>query len=70
MVAFCHHMKQDTSIVSSLHCIELIIAVSLGFIYKQSKNTTNEQTPFRTLLLHTIMAAPLFKKIESFKDCT
>ena len=63
-------MKQDTSIVSILHCTELIIAVCLGFIYKQPKNMTNEQPPFRTHLAHTIMAAPLVKKIESSKDWT
>jgi hypothetical protein len=66
MVAFSHHIKQNKSIVSISHCIELTAAVSLGFIYKQFKNITNKQTPFRTILPHTIMAAPLVKKFLVF----
>jgi len=65
MVAFFHHMKQDTSIGSILHFMELIAAVCLGFIYKQFKNMTNKQPPTRTPLPHMIMAAPLVKKFQT-----
>jgi len=63
MVAFAHHMKQDTPTVSISRCIKLVMSVCLGFLYKQFKNTTNKQPPWRTLMPHTIMAAPLVKKI-------
>jgi hypothetical protein len=59
-------MKQDTSIVSNLHCIEQLIALFWGFIYQQFKNMTNKQTPWRTLLPYKIMAAPLVKKLLAF----
>jgi hypothetical protein len=66
MAAFSHHIKQNTSIVSISHCTELIAAVCLGFIYEQFNNMTNKQPPTRTLLPHTIMAAPLGKKFLAF----
>jgi len=62
MVAFSHHTKHDTSNNSITRCIKLITAVSSGFLYKQFKN----MTPWRTLLPHTIMAAPLAKKFLAF----
>jgi hypothetical protein len=51
MVAFPHHMKQDTSVISILHCIKLILAV---------KTMTKKQHPQETLLPHTIMAPKWF----------
>jgi len=67
IVALSDHMKQDTSIVSISHCIKLVKAVCLGFLYKQFKNKTNKQPPLRTLLPHTIMAASLLKKYLDFR---
>ena len=64
MVAFCHHMKQDTPLVNILHCIKLITAV-FGFYIKQFK-ITNKQPPWRTHLPHTIMAALLVQKFLAF----
>jgi len=58
-------MKQHTSTVSISHCTELVAAVCLGVIYKQFKNMTKKQSPSRTLLPHTIMAAPLVKKFRT-----
>jgi len=52
MVALSHYMKQHTSTLSISHCTELTAAVCLGFIYKQFKNTTNKQPPWRTILPH------------------
>jgi len=34
-VVLSHHLKQDTSIISILHCIKLITAVCLGCQYQQ-----------------------------------
>ena len=65
-VELSHHMKQDKSIISILHCIKLLIAVCLGFLYKQFKNMTKKQLPQRILLPHNIMAAPLVKKCLAF----
>jgi ABC-type spermidine/putrescine transport system permease subunit II len=65
MAAISHHMKSDTSIINIVHCKKLIIAVSLGFLYKQFKNIT-KKTPWITLLSHIIMAAPLVKKLQTF----
>jgi hypothetical protein len=42
------------------------MTVCLGFLYKQLKNMTNKQPPWRTLLPHTIIAAPLVKKFLAF----
>jgi hypothetical protein len=67
MVAFSHHMKQDTSTVSILHCLKPIIAACLNFLYKQFKNMANKQSPLRILLPYTIMAAPLVKKFLAFR---
>jgi len=58
-------MKQHTSTVSISHCTELTAAVCLGFTYKQFKNMSNKQPPSRTFLPHTIMAAPLVKKLPN-----
>jgi hypothetical protein len=66
MVAFSHHIKHDTSNNSILHCIKLLTAVSLGFLYKEFKNVTNKEPPWKTLLPHTIMAAQQFKKFLAF----
>ena len=52
MVELSHNMKQDTSITSNLHCIKQIIAVCLGFLCQQLKNTTKKQSPQRVLLPH------------------
>jgi len=62
MVAFSHYMKKDTSIIIISHCIKLVKAVCLDFLYKPFKNMANKQTPCRTLLLHTIMSAPIDEK--------
>ena len=40
-VAIYNHLKQDTSVMSILHCIKLIKVVCLGFLYKQFENITN-----------------------------
>jgi hypothetical protein len=34
-------MKQVTSIISISHCIKQIIAVCVGFVYKEIKNINN-----------------------------
>ena len=36
-------MKQGTSIISILHCIKMLTAVCLNFLYKQIKNMTNKK---------------------------
>jgi uncharacterized protein with PQ loop repeat len=66
MAVLSHNTTQDTSNISILHCIKLKIAVCLTFLYKQFKNMTNKHPPCRTLLPHTIMAAPLVKKFVTF----
>jgi hypothetical protein len=62
----CHHMKKDTSLVSILHCIKLIIVVCLGFECQKFQNMSKKQPPQRILLPHKIMAAPLVKKFLAF----
>jgi len=38
----------------------------LGCLYQQFENMNKKQPPHRTLLPHTIMAAPLVKKFLAF----
>jgi len=59
-------MKQDTSIISILHCTKLIMAVCLGCLYQQFENMIKKQPPWRTLLPHMMMSAPLVKKFLAF----
>jgi hypothetical protein len=66
MVAFSNNIKVDTLIMTILHCMKLIKDVCSGFLYKQFKITTTKQPPYRKLLPHTIMAAPLAQKSLAF----
>jgi hypothetical protein len=58
-------MKQDTAIVSISHCIKLIVAVCMGFIYKQFKKY-EKQTALSTLLHHMFMDDPQVIKFLAF----
>jgi hypothetical protein len=55
-------MKQ---IIGISHCVK-IISVCFGFYIKRFKNMANRNPPVRTLLPHTIMAAPLVNMFLAF----
>jgi hypothetical protein len=63
MIAFYHHMKQDTTRVSISHSIKVIIAVFMRFSVVIIKNRLHGELSFH----HTIIAAPQVNKFLTFQ---